>query len=147
MKDLMAKGYPNGILSMQKQAVLDSKNQPDRDVYKSLRITVDKERECEASTRLRKIESKKRNENSVSRRGYDFLHHNQDAPVSDRVACRLGQANRSRLSIEPSRDRIFDTATSPISKNKARMKFLKSKNNRDFDVISGRQYNNKATKN
>ena len=135
MKDLMAKRYPSGILSMQKHVETDS-NQPDRDVYKSLRKTVHNERERETLTRLRKIESKKKNESGLNRRGYDFLHHDRDAPVSDHVGSRLGRTNRPHLSIEESRDRIFDTSTSPISGSGN----LRSKNNRDFDVISGRPY-------
>ena len=143
MKDLMAKQYPSGILSMQNHEVsATDSNEPDRDVYKSLRKIVHKERECETLTRLRKIESKKKNESGLTRRGYDFLHHDRNAPVSDHVGSRLGRTNRPHLSIEESRDRIFDTSTSPISGsgNRARMEYLRSKNNRDFDVISGRPY-------
>jgi len=143
MLDLMEKRYPTGILSMQKQdsSSLDSR-QPDRDVYRSLRKSIEREQKKEETARSIKLDRKKKNMGGITRRGYDFMRHDDAAPVSDRVACRLGRTNRTRLTIAQSRDRIFDTSTSPVkgSGNKLRMEYLRSKNNRDFDVISGRPY-------
>jgi len=133
MTDLMQNHHPTGVLGMQ-EAVAESGT----DVYKQI-----KQRELSQKERLDKSMSRVRATHvqwtdGMARRGYQFLAFEpQKAPVEAKIAGMRGVGHRPALTMEQSRERLFEGKD--LSVNLERREYLKAKDRggKSFNILNG----------